>query len=134
MKPGLEQRLQEQQHASIDLSPLIDVVFILLIFFIVTTVFIKETGIDVDKPQAVSTQELERNAVLIAISANGEVVYDNTRIGVAGVRNTVAQLLREKEKPVVIQADKVVPTELLVKVIDQAKLAGAKTVNIASQY
>ena len=133
MRRNLEQRLQLQQSQGIDLSPLLDVVFILLIFFIVTTVFVKETGVEVDKPQALSTRQLERNIIMIAISNTGEVIYDSTNIGVAGVRTTVAQLVRARPRPVVIQADKKVATGLLVKVIDQAKLAGATTVNIATQ-
>jgi biopolymer transport protein ExbD len=132
MRSKLEQQLEQPQH-SIDLSPLLDVVFILLIFFIVTTVFVRETGVEVDKPQAVSAEQLERNVILIAISANGDVVYDNTHIGVAGVRATLSHLLRAKKQAVVIQADKRVSTELLVKVIDQAKLAGASEVNLATE-
>lgn len=132
MRSKLEQQLAEQEQG-IDLSPLLDVVFILLIFFIVTTVFVRESGIDVDKPKAVSTEQLQRNVILIAISEDGSVMYDSTNIGVSGVRVTVAQLIRKKDKAVVIQADKRVQTELLVKVIDQAKLAGASQVNIATQ-
>ncbi|NQZ23498.1 MAG: biopolymer transporter ExbD [Colwellia sp.] len=132
MRSKLEQQLTEQEQG-IDLSPLLDVVFILLIFFIVTTVFVRESGIDVDKPKAVSTEQLQRNVILIAISESGTVMYDSTNIGVSGVRVTVAQLIRKKDKAVVIQADKRVPTGLLVQVIDQAKLAGASQVNIATQ-
>ncbi|MDU0355666.1 biopolymer transporter ExbD [Paraglaciecola aquimarina] len=131
MRSKLEQQLAVQEQG-IDLSPLLDVVFILLIFFIVTTVFVRESGIDVDKPQAVSTEQLQRNVILIAISDTGEVMYDSTNIGVSGVRATVAQLIRSQQKAVVVQADKRVPTELLVNVIDQVKLAGAKQVNIAT--
>ncbi|GAA6185313.1 biopolymer transporter ExbD [Aliiglaciecola sp. NS0011-25] len=132
MRSKLEQQLAQPQQ-SIDLSPLLDVVFILLIFFIVTTVFVRETGVEVDKPQAVSSQQLKQNVILIAITDNSEVMYDNANIGVTGVRATVSQLLQKKQKSVVIQADKRVTTELLVKVIDQAKLAGATQVNIATQ-
>ncbi len=132
MKHSLEQRIQ-QHNKEIDLSPLLDVVFILLIFFIVTTVFVNETGVEVDKPQAVSTQHLERNIIMLAITRANEVIYDSTNIGIAGVRPTLSSLLRIKVKPVVIQADKDVSVDLLVKVIDQAKLAGAKQVNIASR-
>jgi biopolymer transport protein ExbD len=131
MRPNLQQRL-EQTHNGIDLSPLLDVVFILLIFFIVTSVFVKETGVEVDKPQAVSAQRLENTVIMIAITGNGDVVYDSTSIGVSGVRNTISQLLKVRERAVVIQADKQVLTELLVEVIDEAKLAGASTVNIAT--
>lgn len=132
MRQSLEQRFEQQHEQGIDLSPLLDVVFILLIFFIVTTVFVRESGVDVQKPQAVSTTKLERNVIIIAITHQGEIMYDSNNIGVAGVRSTVAQLLRQQSKPVVIQADKRVATELLVKVLDEAKIAGAKHVSIAT--
>ncbi|MGB0841197.1 MAG: ExbD/TolR family protein [Pseudoalteromonas shioyasakiensis] len=131
MRANLKNRLEQQQQ-NIDLSPLLDVVFILLIFFIVTTVFVKETGVEVDKPQAISTAKLERNIIMLAITNQGEVIYDGSNIGVAGVRNTVAQLLKNRAQPVVIQADKLVPTELLVQVLDESKLAGAASVSIAT--
>ena len=131
MRANLKNRLEQQQQ-NIDLSPLLDVVFILLIFFIVTTVFVKETGVEVDKPQAISTAKLERNIIMLAITNQGEVIYDGSNIGVAGVRNTVAQLLKNRTQPVVIQADKLVPTELLVQVLDESKLAGAASVSIAT--
>lgn len=131
MRSNLQQRL-EQTHHGIDLSPLLDVVFILLIFFIVTSVFVKETGVEVEKPQAVSAQRLENTVIMLAITSQGDVVYDHTSIGVAGVRNTIAQLLKVRERAVVIQADKQVMTELLVEVIDEVKLAGASSVSIAT--
>lgn len=133
MPARLQQRLEAEQHQGIDLSPLLDVVFILLIFFIVTTVFVKETGVEVDKPQAASSRQLERMVILIAITGDGRVVYDGSNVGVVGVRSTVEQLIAEKQRPVVIQADKVVSTELLVQVIDEAKLGGASVVNLATQ-
>lgn len=132
MRRSLEQRLETSNKQDIDLAPLIDVVFILLIFFIVTTVFVKETGVDIEKPKAVSTQSLERNVVLIAITADRQVVYDGANVGVSGVRSTVSSVMKRKQKPLVIKADKSVPTELLVKVIDQAKLGGAEQINLAT--
>lgn len=132
MRHNLEQRFEQQHNEGIDLSPLLDVVFILLIFFIVTTVFVRESGVDVKKPQAVSTQQLERNVIIIAITQSGEVMYDSTNIGIVGVRSTVSQLLKQQMKPVVIQADKRVSTDMLVKVLDQAKIAGAEQVSIAT--
>ena len=116
----------------INISPLIDMVFILLIFFIVTTVFVEETGVDVNKPQASSAQDLEKNSILIAITANQKVVYGGREIGPAGVRATVRRLSQKEKMPVIVQADKTVPTELLVRVIDEAKLAGAESVNVAT--
>ncbi|MEO9944666.1 MAG: biopolymer transporter ExbD [Paraglaciecola sp.] len=132
MPTRLQRRLEQQPEQGIDMSPLLDVVFILLIFFIVTTVFVKETGVEVDKPQAISIQKMEQTAILLAITDNGEVFYDGSNVGVAGVRGIVEQLQRREPRPVVIQADKTVPTELLLEVIDGAKLAGAKTVNLAA--
>ncbi len=133
MASRLKQRIETQQaEQGIDISPLIDVVFILLIFFIVTTVFVKETGVEVDKPQALSASTLEQNVILIAITDAGNVVYDGSNIGIVGVRSVVAQVNAESERPVVIQADKRVPTEKLIAVIDEAKLAGASNISIAS--
>ena len=132
MPTRLQRRLEQSHSNTIDMSPLLDVVFILLIFFIVTTVFVKETGVKIDKPQAISAQKLEQTTIMIAITNGGEVIYDSNNIGVAGVRSTVEQLQQRQARPVVIQADKTVPTELLLQVIDETKLAGAETVNLAA--
>ncbi|MFT2092443.1 ExbD/TolR family protein [Paraglaciecola sp. 2405UD69-4] len=132
MASRLQQRLEQQTEQGIDMSPLLDVVFILLIFFIVTTVFVRETGVEVDKPQAISAAQLEQNVILLAITDNGEVFFDGNQIGVAGIRGTLEQLQKADPKPVVIQTDKNVRTQLLLEVIDEAKLAGSKTVNLAA--
>jgi biopolymer transport protein ExbD len=132
MRPTLQERIEQERHASIDLSPLIDVVFILLIFFIVTSVFIKDPGVQVDKPQAATVEELQNDLILLAITQSGEVFYDHSNIGIAGVRSTVAALLLAEDRPIVIQADRQVTTELLVRVIDEAKLGGATSVHIAT--
>ncbi|GAB2676823.1 ExbD/TolR family protein [Aliiglaciecola aliphaticivorans] len=132
MASRLQQRIEQQNDHSIDMSPLLDVVFILLIFFIVTTVFVRETGVEVDKPQAISASQLDKTVILLAITDAGEVFYDGSQIGVVGVRSTLEQLQQYDPKPVVIQADKNVPTQLLLEVIDEAKLAGSITVNIAA--
>jgi biopolymer transport protein ExbD len=118
----------------INISPLIDMVFILLIFFIVTTVFVEETGVEVTKPQAASQIQLEKNSILIAITANNNVVYGGRDIGVNGVRGVVKRLVQDDPRmPVIIQADENVPTRILVRVIDEAKLAGANSVNISTE-
>ena len=132
MKPSLQERLEQDPQHAINLSPLIDVVFILLIFFIVTTVFIKETGVKVDKPVAVTAQKLENELILLAITPAGEVIYDHSNIGVSGVRSTISALLMVQERPVVIQADRKVTTDLLVRVMDEAKLGGAKSISIGA--
>lgn len=117
----------------INISPLIDVVFILLIFFIVTTVFVEETGVEVNKPQALSAKQLEKNSILLAITETGQVVYGGRVIGVQGVGGIVRRLSEKKPLPVIIQVDKKVPAGLLVRVIDQSKIAGALSVNIATE-
>lgn len=119
---------------SIDISPLIDVVFLLLIFFIVTTVFVKETGVEISKPRAATSADLDRQAILIAITAESRVWQGGREIGQDGVRAVVAALLEETpETPVIIRADEATPTQATVSVIDSAKLAGATSVSLATE-
>jgi biopolymer transport protein ExbD len=119
---------------TIDLSPLIDVVFLLLIFFIVTTVFIKETGVEISKPRAASSQDLDKQAILIAVTTEGRVWHGGREIGTDGVRAVVAALLEQSpDLPVIIRADAAATTESTVRVIDAAKLAGAGSVSLATE-
>ena len=117
----------------IEIGPLIDCVFILLIFFIVTTTFVEETGVEVDKPQAASAVQLEKNSILIAITTNGEVVYGGRDIGIAGVQPLVKRMLQQEDVPVIVQADQNVNAGLMVRVIDEAKMGGALKVSIATR-
>jgi len=117
----------------IDISPLMDCVFILLIFFIVTTTFVEETGIEVDKPQAASSVRLEKTSILIALTEKGQVVYGGREIGFSGVQPLVKRMLQKEEVPVIIQADAGAQSGLLVRVIDEAKLAGAAKVSVATR-
>ncbi|PDH28784.1 MAG: biopolymer transporter ExbD [Puniceicoccaceae bacterium MED-G31] len=133
MALGRHKDIESSGNDEINISPLIDVVFILLIFFIVTTVFVEETGVDVTKPQASSAVDLEKNSILIAITDTGKVVYGGREIGPAGVRSIVKRLNQKDEMPVIIQADKTVPTSLLVRVIDESKIGGAPSVNISTE-
>ena len=122
--------IQNQERAlTVDISPLLDVVFILLIFFIVSAVFVKETGIDVERPQAASTSRLAEKSLLIALSDSGEVWHGGSRIGLAGVAPLIHQF---PDLPVVIQADRKVDSGRLVSLIDSSKLAGAASVSIAT--
>lgn len=117
----------------INVSPLIDIVFILLIFFIVTAVFVEETGVQIQRPQATSAIDLEKNSILVAITAEGKVVYDGQEIGVSGVRGIVKRLIRQDaKKSVIIQTDKAASVDLYTKVHDQAALAGAKNIHLAT--
>ncbi len=117
---------------SIDLGPMLDCVFILLIFFIVTTTFVDETGVEVDKPQAASAVQLEKTSIMLALTKKGEVVYGGREIGVNGVQTLVKRMIAKEQVPVIIQADKEAPAGLLVRVLDESKLAGATKVSVAS--
>ncbi len=115
-----------EEALDINISPLIDMVFILLIFFIVTTVFVEETGVEVDKPAAASASQLEKNSILLAITDKGQVVYGGREIGISGVRPLVRRLLQAEEMPVIIQTDQNASAGILMRVIDESKLAGAR--------
>ncbi|MGB1130475.1 MAG: ExbD/TolR family protein [Haloferula sp.] len=126
--------VSEDSVSTVDISPLIDVVFLLLIFFIVTTVFIKETGVEVSKPRAASSEDLEKRAILIAVTDEGRVWHGGREIGMDGVRAVVAAMLEEDDsQPVIIRADADADTEDTVSVIDAAKLAGAGSVSLATE-
>jgi biopolymer transport protein ExbD len=123
----------EADEAGIDISPLIDCVFILLIFFIVTTTFVEETGVEVDKPQAATAVRLEKNSILIALTDKGEVVYGGREIGANGVQALVKRMLQKEDLPVIIQADAGANSGLLVRIVDEAKLGGAVKVSVATK-
>jgi len=122
-----------QQPEEINISPLIDMVFILLIFFIVTTTFVEETGVEVDKPEAAAALALEKQSIMIAITNDQKVVYGGQEIGLSGVRSVVRRLTRAEESPVIVQTDRAVSADLLVRVIDEAKLGGAQKVSISTE-
>ena len=131
-------RFNYNQHSSnespgINISPLVDMVFLLLIFFIVTTVFIEETGIEVQKPMAASAQSLEKKSILLALTTDGRVVYGGKEVRLNELRGLISRLLREQEMPVIILADENSRSGMLVDVIDECKLAGAKQVSIAAE-
>ena len=124
---------EAQQGVGVNMSPLIDCVFLLLIFFIVTTVFVEETGVTVDKPKAASAQQLDKHSILIALTRDGRIVFGGREIGINGVRGIVRQQLKNRDAPVIILADANATTSPLVDIIDECKLAGAKEVSIATR-
>ncbi|HPG24310.1 MAG: biopolymer transporter ExbD [Spirochaetaceae bacterium] len=119
--------------ARIDLSPMIDCIFILLIFFIVTTVFIEEPGVDVFKPDASVDADLEKNSIIIAVTADNKVVYGGRELGVAGVGARVRQLLNKDELPVIIQADANADHGVFSDVWSEVKNAGAKKISLSTR-
>ena len=127
-RPSLVQH--QERLLMVDISPLLDVVFILLIFFIVSAVFVKETGIDVERPQAASASKMAEKSLLIALSDTGEIWHGGSRIGIAGVPPLIRQF---PDHPVVIQADRKVDSGRLIKLIDTSKIAGAASVSVATR-
>jgi biopolymer transport protein ExbD len=119
--------------AEINLSPMIDCIFILLIFFIVTTVFIEEPGIDVVKPDATVDVDLEKHSILIAISADNRVVYGGKEVGISGVGARVRQLLTKNDIPVIIQADSNAEHGVFSDVWSEVKNAGAKKISVSTR-
>ena len=118
---------KQADEAGIDLTPMLDIVFIMLIFFIVTTSFVKESGVDVTRPSANTAERKERGNIIIAIRPNGEVWIDKRSVDVRSVRANVERLRAENpEGSVVITADKESQSGVLVQVIDQVRLAGAE--------
>lgn len=123
----------ETVETSINLTPLIDMVFILLIFFMVTSSFVKETGVDVDRPSAATAVLKEQASILIAVTEKGEVWIDKRQVDVRAVRANVERLHAENpEGAVVILADDKAPTGIVVRVLDQSRLAGVESVSIAA--
>ena len=124
---------EQEEEATIDLTPLMDIVFIMLIFFIVTTSFIKEAGVDINRPSANTAERKERGNILVAITANDEIWIDKRRVDIRAVRANIERLKAENpEGSVVIQADKESKNGLLVQVMDQARLAGVANISIAA--
>ena len=123
-----------QEESGLDLTPMMDIVFIMLIFFIVTTSFVKETGIDVNRPNADTAQRDEKGNILVAISQNNEIWIDKRRVDLKAVRANIERLKIEyPEGSVIIQADKESRSGLLVETMDQIRLAGVTNISIAAK-
>ncbi len=123
----------EEEENEINLTPMLDVVFIMLIFFIVTATFIKEAGIQVERPNTRTADKQEDAAILIAISPNNEIWIDRQERDPRAVRGIIERLHAENPKgSIVIQADEGSTHETLVIVMEAAKAAGVTNVAIAS--
>jgi biopolymer transport protein ExbD len=121
------------QAVEINIAPLMDMVFILLIFFIVTTSFTKETGVDVTKPKASSAQTLEKDNILIAITKEGSIHIHERQVDLLMLRNILKRLMAEStNRSAVIVSDREAPTGLTVDVMDECNMAGIKKVSIAA--
>jgi biopolymer transport protein ExbD len=124
----------EGEDAAIDMTPMLDIVFIMLIFFIVTTSFVKEAGIEVVKPEA-DTANRQKNAnIFIAVNRDGDVWMDKRQIDKDSVQVTLERLLSEQPTDVVIiQADEDAEHGIVIDVMDQVKAAGINSISIAAE-
>jgi len=133
MRRGIHASMEEEE-TEINLTPMLDVVFIMLIFFIVTASFIKEAGVDVRRPEAPQAEPKNKANILVAVSANNEIWIDRKNIDPRAVQTAFERLLAENpEGSVVIQADKDAYTETVVLVMDAARQAKISRVSIAGQ-
>ena len=124
---------REEEEATIDMTPMLDIVFIMLIFFIVTTSFVKEAGIQVNKPKAGNTSQEKSANIFIAVKENGEVHMDRRMVDVERVAANIERMLAEQPTDtVVIQADKEAKHGVVVKVMDQIKEAGIDKISVAA--
>ena len=129
-----QRRQSTVEESEVDLTPMLDVVFIMLIFFIVTASFVKESGIDVTRPNAATAEMKARGNILVAITANDQIWIDKRQVDPRAVRANIERLHAENPQgAVVIQADKDSKNGLLVTVMDAARLAGVDNVSIAAE-
>ena len=124
----------DSDEEQINLTPMLDVVFIMLIFFIVTASFVKEAGIDVNRPSAATAERKEKGNILVAISANNQIWIDRRQVDPRALRANIERMHAENPNgAVVIQADEESKNKLLVLVMDAARMAGVKNVSIAAE-
>ena len=125
---------ESELEAAVDITPMLDVVFIMLIFFIVTATFVKESGIDVNRPQAATAVVKEKANILTAIDAHNKIWVNRREVDIRAVRPSIERLKAENPKgTVVIQADKDSRNEILVQVMDASRLAGVYDIALAAE-
>ncbi|MGH8496849.1 MAG: ExbD/TolR family protein [Gammaproteobacteria bacterium] len=123
-----------EEDAEINITPMLDIVFIMLIFFIVTTSFIQEPGIDPDRPEAATAAEKARGNILIAISPAGLIWMNKQQVELLQVRTMVEEARAESpESSVIVIADESSPTGVLIDVMDQIRLGGVENVAVAAE-
>lgn len=126
-------RQRNQNVDNVDVSPLIDMVFILLIFFMVTTTFTKEMKLDLDRPAAASASLVGGKVIRVYIDSSAEVYVDNQPIKVWALQSKLRGLLRTSvDKSVLVVTDTNIPVDNLIDVIDECRMAGAKDVAVST--
>lgn len=127
-------RRRSRRESIIDISPMMDMVFILLIFFIVTSTFTRETGIDVTKPKASSARELAKESILIGVTRQGTVHINESQVTLSSLQTILKQMMAESpDRPVIIVSDRDAPTGAIVDVLDECNLAKVRKVSISAE-
>ena len=123
-----------EEETEINITPMLDIVFIMLIFFIVTTSFIKETGIEVDRPEAATAVAKDRGNILIAVAGNGQIWMQKRVVDLGQVRQMVEAALAENpESSVIIIADEKADTGIVIDLMDQVRLGGVANIALAAE-
>ncbi|MDZ4350136.1 MAG: biopolymer transporter ExbD [Xanthomonadaceae bacterium] len=129
----LRRRAEKATEGTVDLTPMIDMTFILLIFFMVSTTFVKDMKLDIDRPGARTQQVASTKAIRLYIDKTGETYLDGEPVRVWAIQGRVRDQLRGMtSKSVLVVTDEAVPSGRLVEVVDQARLAGADDVGVAT--
>ena len=130
----MRRRYRTQEEASVDISPLIDMVFILLIFFMVTTTFVKDAKVELDRPSAASASAASTKAIRVTLDRRGDVYVDGRPVRPWMLQSTIREQLRgAKERPVLVITDAAVRAQKLLDIIDECRLAGAQDVAVAAE-
>ncbi|MCK8601158.1 ExbD/TolR family protein [Desulfoferrobacter suflitae] len=127
-------RYRRSRNTELNLAPLIDMIFILLIFFLVTTSFVREAGVDIDRPQAQSASNKEKVQLIIGVDAGGLIYIDGKTIDVRSVRARMDRFVAETpQSSVVIVADRKSETGIVVQILDACRLAGVKDISLSAE-
>lgn len=126
-------RQKSQNVDNVDVSPLIDMVFILLIFFMVTTTFVKDMKLELERPSAASASIASAKVLRVYIDNNSEIYVDNQAVKLWALQSKLRDLLRTStEKSVLIVTDTTIPVDILIDVVDECRLSGAKDVAVST--
>ncbi|MDX1683242.1 MAG: biopolymer transporter ExbD [Phycisphaeraceae bacterium] len=135
MFTSVQDRMRDdRQVALVDIAPLIDIVFILLIFFLVTTTFVRDTGLEVNRPEAAAAVNVEPESFRVSIAASGAIHTGGQEVDLGQLQRAIRDFVtREQEHAVLVIPDKDVPAGRLVQVMDAAKLGGARDIAVATR-
>jgi biopolymer transport protein ExbD len=127
-------RQRKERELGVDISPLIDMVFILLIFFMVTTTFVKDMKLELERPNAASASRASTKAVRVYLDRTGDIHVEGAPVKAWMLQSRITDLMKSLgQSPVLVITDRLVPAERLIEVIDQCRLAGAEDVGVATE-